>query len=206
MSEDEFRYGYSGTYDAKLDPYLQAIGKVAFAWSAFEFNVNDAIWELANLERKAGTCLTSQLIGPGPRFKCLVALLNLRGTPAEIVKKMNSISVEAASLGGQRNRYLHDPIVWDKTDGSIHRMETTADRLLKHEILPVEIQELSDLHHKIEVLGGRFSYFYAHVQEKTPPWPRTQFEQSKGIRRERVQLEPNEPLGEPDFRPPSSAE
>ncbi len=128
---DEREYAFTGHYDPKLDPYYLAVGRLALEWAEFEFNVNDAIWELANIERKVGTCLTSQFIGPGPRFRCLVALLNLRGTPSEIVKKINALSTEAESLARQRNRYAHDPIVWNRKDGSIHRMETTADRAVK---------------------------------------------------------------------------
>ena len=84
---DEPEYAFSGDYDSKLDPYYSAVGRLVLDWAEFEFNVNDAIWELANIERKVGTCLTSQFIGPGPRFRCLVALLNFRGTPTDIVKK-----------------------------------------------------------------------------------------------------------------------
>jgi hypothetical protein len=209
MSDEEAKglvFGLSANYDPKLDPYLQAIGRVALSWAEFEFNVNDAIWELANLERKVGTCLTSQLIGPGPRFRCLVALLNLRGTPSEIVKRINVLSADAEAVSRQRNRYLHDPMVWNKQDGSIHRMETTADRTVRHEILPVEIKEIKALYQKIEHLGARFNFLYAYVQAKTPPWSRTMFEQSSGIQRERPQLEPGDSPLESEPPPPASAE
>lgn len=194
---------FSGNYDRRFDPYFHWLGRLTSTWSSFEFNLNDAIWELANLERKAGTCLTSQMIGPGPRFRCLVALLNLRQTPTEIVRRINALSADADAASRQRNRYIHDPMVLDDTTGTISRMETTADRAVKHEVIPITLEEIKKLYSKIDHLNTRFNFLYAHVRAKTPPWPRIQFEQSKGIVVDRHPLTPSDTPLEPEPPPRS---
>jgi hypothetical protein len=115
-------YPFDSDYEnPEFKPYLVAIGKLATTWAMFEFTLNDIIWELANLSPKAGTCLTAQLIGPGPRFRCLVALLTLRGSSPRVIKIANSISSKADDLGRQRNRYVHGPAVFRSTDNISYR-------------------------------------------------------------------------------------
>jgi hypothetical protein len=203
--EDEpLDYRFTSNYSPEFDVYYFALGQLAVIWAEFEHNLNDAIWELANVTRLAGTCMTSQLIGPGPRFRCLVSLLNLREVPPELVKAINSLSSEADSLGRQRNRFLHDPMVLNKVDKSTHRMETTADRTIKHGLIPIRKDEIVDLTGKIDSLSARFYDLYSRVLAETPPWPRTQYERSKGIRRERRPPTPdNSPLT-PEHPPQSS--
>ena len=172
-------------FGPEIEPYYKLIGKLAITWAEFELSVNEAIWELANVTREAGTCMTSQFIGPGPRFRCLVSLLNLRKAPDALVKAINVLSGEAENLGRQRNRYLHDPLMRDRDTGRIYRMETTADRTLKHIGIPVETEEIGRLVEKIETIDADFDDIYLRVLAETPLWPRTQFEQSPGIRRHR---------------------
>lgn len=195
-SDDDLeRFQYSATIIPELHPYLIALGTLASRWALFEFNINDAIWELANVGRMAGTCITSQLIGPGPRFRCLVALLNLRGTPDNLLGQMNSISAEAEKLGRQRNRYLHDPLVHHRVKKTIHRMETTADRKLKHDFIAVEITDITVLGENIDALRGGFIDLMDVIVEKTPAWPRTEYARSEGIRphHSRSETPPSEP-------------
>lgn len=131
----------------------------------------------------AGTCLTSQMIGPGPRFRCLVSLLHFRNAPAALINEANSISSEADALGRQRNRYLHDPMILDHEKKTISRLELTADKKLKHEAVPAETKAIEALIEKIEKLDARFDGLYSRVIAETPPWSRTQYERSRGIRR-----------------------
>ena len=65
----------------RFEPFMTALGFVASTWAEYEATVNFRIWELANVEKMAGACITSQMIGPGPRFRCLLALLELSQGP-----------------------------------------------------------------------------------------------------------------------------
>jgi hypothetical protein len=199
--DDELkRFPYTAEYSTEFDSYFFALGDMAVRWSLFEFGINDAIWELANVSRMAGTCMTSQLIGPGPRFRCLVALLHLRETPQELIDEINSISGQADKLGRRRNRYLHDPMVHHRVDKTVYRIETTADRTLKHEIVPIEIDELDKLTEAIDQLRSSFLQVIGRIVDETPPWPRTEYEQSEGIRRDRPapKTPPSEPQPPPE--------
>jgi hypothetical protein len=201
-AENNFMTDEPGCATLPLDPYYYAIGTVASAWAEFEFSVNVAIWELANVSRMAGTCMTSQMIGPGPRFRCLVSLLHLRKVPCNLINAFNSLSAEAEKLGRQRNRYLHDPMVLNEEDNSVHRMEATADRIVKHDIVPVEIDHIKKLHTEIGDLTVRFANLYRLTLNETPPWPRTQFERSEGIRPRRSR--PGNSPSMRDSQPPPS--
>ena len=48
-------------YDKRFDPYVIAVGRIANIWAQLEFNINQAIWELCNVETGAGACVTSQI-------------------------------------------------------------------------------------------------------------------------------------------------
>jgi hypothetical protein len=180
-------YHFSPDESPEFEPLYLALGKLSRHWSAFEYVLNDSIWELANVERFAGTCMTAQLIGPGPRFRCLAALFELRGVSPKLIKAFNSLSSEADGLGGQRNRFMHDMVVLNTHDRQLYRVETTADRKLRHDFMLVDLKVVEKLVTEIGALTDRFDSLFDQVLAETPPWPRTQYERSDGIRRQRIQ-------------------
>jgi hypothetical protein len=203
LTDDEAApFRFTSNYSPEFDPFYHEIGQLAVYWSEFEFAVNTAIWELANVSRMAGTCMTSQLIGPGPRFRCLVSLLNLREAPEPLIKAVNSLSSKAEELGRRRNRFLHDPIVMQVDQKKMYRMGTTADRKVKHGMIAVSTKEITDLTGEIDQLTNDFEDVYQRVITETAPWPRTQYEQSKGIRRQWTRRESGPSTPE---RPPESS-
>lgn len=173
-------------FDPRFDPFLLALGRVATGWAQYEFTINSFIWELSNIERIAGTCITSQLIGPGPRFRCLLALLQFRKAPQSLIGAFNSHHAEAEKVGRQRNRFLHDPLMVDEDTGKMSRMEITADKHVKHDFVSVEVDDLNKLDDKITKLDDEFDALYERALAEIPPWPKTQFEQSDGIRAQRI--------------------
>ncbi|MCA1437752.1 hypothetical protein I6F33_33035 [Bradyrhizobium sp. BRP20] len=198
MSEP-ISYHFTPNERSEFEPFYQAIGKLARYWSGLEYAINDSIWELSNVERFAGTCMTSQPIGPGPRFRCLIALLELRDVKPDLIKAFNSFSSEVEGLGRQRNRLLHDMVVLNELDGQLYRVEATADRHLKHDFMPIDLKLINKLVQDIDDAVDRFDLLFDRVIAETPPWPRTQYAQSHGIRRER-----NERRG--SNKPPSTPE
>jgi hypothetical protein len=183
---EEVSFRFTTNDNPAFQPFHLALGRLAMVWAEFEFSINAAIWDLANVSRHAGTCMTSQLIGPGPRFRCLVSLLNLREAAPELINAFNSLANEAEGLGRQRNRYLHDPLVFNTDDKNVYRIETTADRKLKHDFMPMDENDVTKLMTQIEGTADRFDDLFERVLAETPPWPRTQYEQSSGIHRHRT--------------------
>jgi hypothetical protein len=166
----------------QLAPFYLALGAVATGWAEYEFRLNDAIWHLANIERLAGTCITSQMIGPGPRFRCLAALLELRGTPKNLISDLNSHASRAEGIGRQRNRLLHDPFLLNTERGTIVRMQMTADRHLVHTFIPTEVDQLHKVADDIDNITSEFDdLFFRKILPDTPQWPNTQYAMSEGI-------------------------
>jgi hypothetical protein len=178
--------GISSDYDPRLDPYYMAIGHIGVAWADFEFALNDAIWELANVDRAAGTCMTAQLIGPAPRFRCLIALLKARRTPQALLDLFNTMSRDAGSLAAKRNRYLHDPIALQPETGVVYRIEATAEKSLRLGGIPVDLAKLSELIGDIDKIIAEFDNLMRRVLAETPAWPREQYSRSEGIQRHRT--------------------
>ncbi|MCK1284942.1 hypothetical protein IVB41_13560 [Bradyrhizobium sp. 44] len=180
-------YHFSPDESPEFEPLYSALGKLSRYWAGFEYILNDSIWELANVERFAGTCMTAQLIGLGPRFRCLASLFELRGVSQKLIKAFNSLSSEAEGVAGQRNRFIHDMIVLNSQDRKLYRVETTADRKLRHDFMLVDLAAVEKLVTSIGDLADRFDLLFDVVMAETPPWPRAQYEESDGIRRERNQ-------------------
>ncbi|MBR1171275.1 hypothetical protein [Bradyrhizobium liaoningense] len=187
INPEAISFDFSFDESTEFEPLYLALGKLSRHWAAFEYVLNDSIWELANVERLAGTCMTAQVIGPGPRFRCLAALFELRGVSSELIKAFNSLSSEAESLGRQRNRFIHDVVVLNSQDRQLYRVETTADRRIRHDFIVIDLKAVEKLVVEIEQLTDRFDDLFDRVIVETPPWPRTQYRDSAGIRRERNQ-------------------
>lgn len=178
MADDSTEHPYS----PKFDPYFLEIGRVANAYSQLEFKMNDAIWELANVARSAGVCMTAQMIGPGPRIRCLLALLKFRNASDALIREFNKIGEKIEGVARRRNRYVHDPFVFNPDTGEIHRMESTADKSIRYGFTNAEnIDDLKQLATDIDTVADEFDQLYLRAVAELPAWPRTQFEQSTGI-------------------------
>jgi hypothetical protein len=189
---------------ANFEPYFTAIGKLANAYSQLEFSVNDAIWELANVARSAGVCMTAQMIGPGPRNRCLLALLKFRNAPQALIDEFNLVGKAIEKVAARRNRYVHDPISFNPGTGEIQRMEATADKHIRYGFMVAEIGALAKLADDIEGATDAFDQLYLRAVAELPAWPRTQFEQSDGIGVHRTDQRTD--ATRPDHQPPSSEE
>ena len=168
-------------YSSKFDPYFIAIGRVANAYSQLEFKMNDAFWELANVARSAGVCMTAQMIGPAPRNRCLLALITFRNASPALITEFNKIGKKIESVAARRNRYVHDPFVLNPDTGEILRMEATADKSIRYGFMNAEIDDLKQLATDIDTVADEFDQLYLRAVAELPAWSRTQFEQSEGI-------------------------
>jgi hypothetical protein len=170
-------------YDKRFDPYVTAVGRIAGIWAQLEFIINDAIWELANVEAGAGACITSQIIQSSSRMRALISLVHYRGAKKDLLAELNQFSNHLEGLGRQRNRFIHDPAGLNQETGEISRVNVTADRRLDFSFHPVDYAKMASLHTDIKVAISRFRDLYNRILDEVPPWPKTQFERSPlGIR------------------------
>jgi hypothetical protein len=176
-------------YDARFDPYMLAVGKIATVWAGLEFAINQAIWELCNVDAGAGACITAQLIGSGPRMRALLALVDFRSSDPKskvedsLTYKLNKLRERIEGLGRQRNSYIHQYPFIGLEKGDIKRLEVTADRRLRFDYVPADFDAMGKLVNDIRQARSDFDSIFERVLAEFVPWPRTQYEQStRGIR------------------------
>jgi hypothetical protein len=174
MSEDD--------PDPRFDEHMKWLGHVAAMSSSLDLSVNMAIWELANVERWIGACLTTQLFSPSSRYRVLCSLIQVRGGSTAIVAKVNKFAVRAGALARRRNEYIHDAWAVDEQGGEVKRIHVTMEGSFKFGFTPTSIEELKRLYDDIQDSIRRFDQLREEAFRSLPPWPRTQFSRSRGIR------------------------
>jgi hypothetical protein len=170
-------------YDSRFDPYMNAVGRIATLWAALEFNINEAIWELSNIEAAAGACITSQIGNVGSRMRALISLVHFRRGNDKLLRELAALMRTLESLSRQRNRYIHDPATIGEESGEINRIQVTADLRLDFGFKDVNLEEMAKIFQKIRDAIVTFKTFRQRFISELPSWPRTQFEQSaQGVR------------------------
>jgi hypothetical protein len=165
----------------EFEPYLRGLGMVALSWSQAEFFLDEMMLLLANVDRQIGSCITSQMIGPGPRVRAIASLMRLRGTPQTCVDEFNSMAAEIESLGRQRNRFLHDQVLMHRESRQVRRLEITADRKPKYELIEITPMELHTLSGKIDNASKALRDLTTRITSATPSFPTEQFHKSLRI-------------------------
>ena len=118
-------------YNTQLDPYLLEVGRVSAIWAATEYAMDVLIWFLMGVHPRIGACVTAQMIGPGPRTKCLLALAKQRFVDVETIGDLHQLTKNIRSIGAKRNRYSHDTIHFGLKTKNISARQITADGELK---------------------------------------------------------------------------
>ena len=169
-------------FDPAFAEHMKWLGLVAAMWAELEYQINEAIWELANVERWAGACITSQIFSPSARMRALTALIRVRNGQTEDVKKFTSLSATIIKLGHRRNAYVHDPWAIEEDTNEVKRIHVNVEGEFEFGFKPTPIDDMKRLYAEINSTVVRFGEVRREVFQTLPPWPRTQFEQSRGIR------------------------
>jgi hypothetical protein len=130
---------------AFTEAHLLAIGKVASNWSRLEQTLAMALWRLAGVDNKTGTCLTAQIPNSARMLDALLALANLRGASDTWLNNITKFAGKTLGLQEQRNRVVHD--VWTFDPGLINRWPLTARKVVSDEPVQVttdEVERLAD--------------------------------------------------------------
>ena len=89
--------------------FYTLVGRVASEWSQLEHICDMTIWELCNINSLYAACITSQIMGVGPRCKVILNLLRVRGFDAETVKRYRRLMADSYEWADRRARIIHDP-------------------------------------------------------------------------------------------------
>jgi hypothetical protein len=142
--------------------HYAAIGRVAAAWSRFEFHLDGWNMTLADLPDGIGACFTAQVLGSRGRVDCFIALVRHLGASGKWNTQLEEFATEVVKLGEQRNRAVHD--IWQLDNPSEpHRLEVSAKRSVRIAILHVPTRWLLDLEAKIIAIDARFHGLAAQI-------------------------------------------
>ncbi|MCC0035503.1 MAG: hypothetical protein H6887_09605 [Hoeflea sp.] len=89
-------------------PFYGMIGRVAALCADIEHTLDQIIWMLAELKDVQGACITSQMMGAGPRFRAIQLLCNLRNIRDEVINDIGTIAGHVQGSADARNRLVHD--------------------------------------------------------------------------------------------------
>lgn len=125
------------------------VGIIASGWAMLEFQINQCIWLLADLNPVAGGCITAQIVPLGSRIDCLLALMKLRSIDGKWIRELNAFKQVSYGTGEKRNRLIHDPVVYDRRSGGAGQIEITAKGTPVYRVKTVDLKEIEDLHLEI---------------------------------------------------------
>jgi hypothetical protein len=108
-----------------LPPYYDSVGRIAYVWSMLEHALDRIIWDLADTNQVLGACMTTQMNGPSPRIRALLALLEVRGWPDPLIKRVKKFDGDARKWQEERNRAVHDPF-FVTLNGNVRRQRTAT--------------------------------------------------------------------------------
>jgi hypothetical protein len=157
------------------------IGEVANEWAMLEFDVNETIWELANVEQQAGACITSCIGSMNQRTRALSALVGMRGGKKELLGEITKFINKIDGISRQRNRVVHDPWYIRNDTNEPHQLQITVDKTLEFDFIAVPTIDVEDLIKKMKTHIDMFHQLKSKIFAELPPFDRTHFQQSHGI-------------------------
>jgi hypothetical protein len=90
-------------------PFYSMVGRVASEWSHLEHWLDVAIWELAGVRPKKGACITSQIMGVGPRCRVIIMLCTVVGLSESLKVGYKALLNDSYAVAELRARVVHDP-------------------------------------------------------------------------------------------------
>jgi len=165
------------------DPHYEAIGRVASAWSFFDFHINRLIWHLSSIDDERGACVTSNMVSTPSRVNSLTALLELeceihaepklhdgrfrQDSLLALTKKLRDMARKRIHPHSQeRNRIVHDTWMYGKTTGLVAQIRATADKRLDYGFRAANIDWVNQVHRKILRLDQDFELLAAQIRAR----------------------------------------
>jgi hypothetical protein len=152
-------------------PAFALSGRVADAWSTFEFHVDRTIWKLATVGDGAGACITAQIFSVHSRWRALMALVEHAGGSDRLLKDLGSIAGRSEQLGEERNRIVHDPWMMNVTKHTSGKLRITAKKKLHFAYVAVPLAEIESSLDRIKTHLARFLKFEEALWAEIPTWP-----------------------------------
>ncbi|MGC9953208.1 MAG: hypothetical protein ABSD21_02890 [Rhizomicrobium sp.] len=135
--------------------HLAAVGMVASNWAYFEAVIDDWVLRLAHIEPSIGACITAQIAGSGRKLDAFISLSGFLRASAPSANDWEKFASKVAGVAERRNRVVHDPWFLIDPENPI-RLEATARKKLRLEMILVPTTEVNKLAKDIEKLRAKF--------------------------------------------------
>lgn len=166
MSDDPIkRERYFPTFEHTQDEekHFAAIGRLSSEWALFELDVDFNMLSLAGIDKRFGLCLTAQITGMTKKLEAYIAIAKI-ALPSLNERKLNKLFEKVRALAEQRNRIIHDPWLFEETNGPF-RQEITARRVLRIKPVPVSTADVWDIIKQIDRTSWEFDCIHTKVLE-----------------------------------------
>jgi hypothetical protein len=141
-----------------LVEYHTYIGRIASVWAMLEFHIDRVLWEFMKVEQTTGACVTTQMNGTTPRLRAMKALMELRGSSAVLLTKLNKFTADLNSPQEDRNRIVHDPwFVGSVTKRASQIRKAVISNRIVYERVTVDITELEKIYKDSIAILRRFA-------------------------------------------------
>ena len=159
-------------------PHYALVGRVASEWSHFEHALDLIIWDLASfnvggLGANVVACITSQIMGVGPRCRVIGALLaNHQVHSKAVLKALNKLK-NTHGYADDRARVIHDP--WwietgSKTPAQFRAMPASDPyygyRDISKERIEEVVTDIRSLQHQAALLRESVHYELESLRKK----------------------------------------
>ena len=155
-----------------IPEFSDCIARIATCWARLEYDVNAAIWALAEVRPALGACMTSQIYVFNARLSALLALAKVRRVDEAIITRINKFAEKVRAGQDKRNRAVHD--IWlndQKTPWNMGRLRITAEKKLNFKIKSVMFPELAADLELIENLSTEFRAIRDAIEAALPTLP-----------------------------------
>jgi hypothetical protein len=155
-------------------PIYGAIGNIAAEWAYLEHVLDQIIGDmLQGTDNARLACLTSQMMGTGPRFRAIKALLKIEAkaaikplkevaSPENLISKLNALEQKSFNVSERRNRIVHDPwyLEFFSSEPAQFRSMPTKDpvygmKLVQKQFLAETFEQIADLVEATEKLRAK---------------------------------------------------
>jgi hypothetical protein len=152
-------------------PFYTLVGRVASEWAHLEHILDATIWNLLDIDPKFAACVTSQIMGIGPRCKVIITLCSVRTLSEDLKKSYRRLMNESYLPADWRARFVHDPWFTETPDiaKQFRAMPYVDQRFGEQDIDKTTIQQLLS---QIKALQSRASELRNQVSSALETLPK----------------------------------
>jgi len=138
-------------------PFYTLVGRVASEWANLEHILDTTIWGLLGASQELTACVTSQIMGVGPRCKAIETLCCARELDESVKQPFRKLMSDSYDLSERRNRAVHDFWVVEAKPDKASQFRAMAYKDKRFGLVEVGRSEIEELLTNIRIFQERAS-------------------------------------------------